>query len=415
MAACCQGWVAMVDLPLPAPRRRLPGWAPGLLAALLVGVAVAFLLGGGRDAVEVAVVEEGEFSRTVKGVGLLRAAESTVVVAEVSGRVVDRRRLVGEAVEEGEVLIRLQNPKLKQEVAQTQARVLALTHEAAASEATLLAQALQAEAARVEAESRMRQAQAELEAKKALAKEGLLSQLELSATQVAADAAGSLWEVAKKREEALWRQAQETTKAQKSRLEEARAAAARAAADLSALAVVAPRQGILEEMILEEGAWVEAGTVVGKVSNPESLEAVLEVPQEEAGNLAVGLPVRVFVTGHDLWGVIRGLGPAARQGTVQVLVRPTEGWPEGLRPGLTVEGEVVVERKGKTLLVRRPQEYRGPGAYLVYAVVGRKAVRRQVIFGNAVGDRVEVREGLSPGERVVVIHPPWRREEVRLP
>ncbi|MFN3413407.1 MAG: hypothetical protein ACK42L_05035, partial [Thermoanaerobaculum sp.] len=108
---------------------------------------------------------------------------------------------------QGEVLIRLENPKLKQEVNEAQSQLSALVHEAAATEATLLAQVLQVQAARVEAESRMRQAEAELAAKQALAREGLLSQLDLAAAQTAAAAAASLWEVAKKREEVLWRQA----------------------------------------------------------------------------------------------------------------------------------------------------------------------------------------------------------------
>ncbi|MFN3413408.1 MAG: HlyD family efflux transporter periplasmic adaptor subunit [Thermoanaerobaculum sp.] len=184
---------------------------------------------------------------------------------------------------------------------------------------------------------------------------------------------------------------------------------------MAALAVVSPRRGILEEMVLEEGGWVEQGAVIGKVSNPESLEAVLEVPQDEAGSLAVGMPVRLFVTGHQLWGVIRGLGPAARQGTVQMAVSPKGDWPEGLRPGLTVEGEVVVEQKTNALLVVRPQEYRGPGGGFVYVVVGRKAMRRQVLFGSVLGDRVVVQEGLLPGDVVAVAHPPWKGEDVRLP
>jgi multidrug resistance efflux pump len=378
----------MVDLPLPAPRRRrLPIWAAGVLVALLLGLGVAFFSRGQQSSVKLARVEVGAFSRTVRGVGVLRAAESSLVVAEVPGRVVELRHLVGETVPQGEVLVRLENPRLVQEAAEAQARVSALVHEAAASGATLLAQVLQAEAARVEAESRMRQARAELAAKEALAKEGLLSQLELGAAQAAAEAAVSLWEVAKKREEALLRQAQEANKAQEARLEEARAAAARAAAGLKALSVTSPRPGIVEELSVEAGGWVEAGSVVGKVSNPEGLEAVLEIPQEEAGNLSLGMPVRVFVTEHSLWGVVRGLGPAARQGTVQVLVSPREAWPTSLRPGLTAEGEILVEQKDKALLVVRPQEYRGPGEGFVYQALGSKAVARGWFLGALLAKR----------------------------
>lgn len=406
----------MVDFPLPSPRRRWrPGWLAAALAAGALGLAGMLLLSPEHGRVEVGTAFRGEFQRTVKGVGVLRAAESTLVVASVSGRVVRVAHLAGEWVGSGEPLVVSENPQLVQERVEAEARLAEAIHEAEALSATLAAQLLQAQGARVEAESRAKQAVAEREAKEALAKEGLLSSLELAAVRAAADAQAALLEVAKKREEAISFQVKASSAAQRARVEAARARALRAVEACNALTLRSPRDGLLEDLVVQPGAWVEAGEVVGRVSDVESLEAVVEVPQDEARGLRAGNEVRLYAGGLELKGEVRGLGAAAKQGMVQVFVKRLGSWPRDLRPGSTVEAEIFAEKKRGVLLVPRPDTYRGPGEGFVYVVAGSKAVRRRVVFGGAAGDVVEVISGLSEGDRVVVAHPPWEGEEHELP
>lgn len=406
----------MVDLPLPsARRRRRPAWLGAVLVAGALGIAGTLLLSRDPGRVELGTVVRGEFQRTVKGVGILRAAESTLVVASVSGRVVRLPHLAGEELVRGEPLVVLENPQLIQERVEAEARLTEAIHEAEALSATLAAQLLQARGARVEAESRAKQALAEREAKEALAREGLLSSLELAAAQAAADAQAALLEVAKEREEAISLQVKATSAAQRARVEAARARASRAVEACNALTLHSPRDGLLEELVVQPGAWVEAGEVVGRVSDIASLEAVVEVPQDEARGLRSGNEVKLYAGGLDLEGEVRGLGAAAKQGMVQVFVKLSGSWSRDLRPGSTVEAEILAEKKRGALLLPRPDTYRGPGEGFAYVVAGSKAVRKRVVFGGAAGDVVEVISGLSEGDRVVVAHPPWEGEEHELP
>jgi HlyD family secretion protein len=72
----------------------------------------------------------------------------------------------------------------------------------------------------------------------------------------------------------------------------------------------------------------------------------------------------------------------------------------GLRIGASAGVEIVVGRREGAYLPRGPYLTTG-GERLAYVVSGDEALRQTVVFGLIDGDRVEVRDGLTAGQRVV--------------
>jgi HlyD family secretion protein len=97
------------------------------------------------------------------------------------------------------------------------------------------------------------------------------------------------------------------------------------------------------------------------------------------------------------------IDPAAKAGTVAVDVALEEALPSAARPELRIDGIIEVERIANTLSIRKPPRVIGETATTVLRLDNDRKLRRiQVRFGRTTSARVQVLEGLCPGEQVVV-------------
>src|SRR5690606_9252645 len=73
-----------------------------------------------------------------------------------------------------------------------------------------------------------------------------------------------------------------------------------------------------------------------------------------------------------------------------------------LRPGMFVETSIVVERRTGATLAPREAIAQRAGRTVVFVLDGQRAVQRPIVLGLGNDTHVEVRDGLSAGERLVV-------------
>src|SRR6185295_11445464 len=57
---------------------------------------------------------------------------------------------------------------------------------------------------------------------------------------------------------------------------------------VEALVVRAGQDGVLQELALQPGQWVNGGTTMAKIVQPAGLKAVLRIPETQAKDLALG-------------------------------------------------------------------------------------------------------------------------------
>ena len=72
-----------------------------------------------------------------------------------------------------------------------------------------------------------------------------------------------------------------------------------------------------------------------------------------------------------------------------------------LRPGMFLEVVFVAETRDEVAIVPRQAVVERQGRKVVFVVRGKKAEQREVVLGLGDDRRVEVREGVEPGERIV--------------
>jgi RND family efflux transporter MFP subunit len=334
-------------------------------------------------------------------IGTLEAAERVVIKPETEGRIIEILVKPGDPVTPGKALLRLSPNRSEAALTAAQARVAAAR---AAKNTT--------EATRRSSQARVQELMADLALQTSefaridnLVKEGALAQQALDQVVRDRDAA-----------EAALNAAKEQVLANAAAVEEAKAALAQAEAevrsvqeDLADTTVNAPIAGVLGNLDVKQGDYVEVGDTLTTITNNQALEIELPVPVEYRERLKPNLVVelRDYSTETVLAeGQVDFVSPTVDNRTQSILVKAKVDNPEGTlqdaqqvearilwseAPGILVPTEAIVRFGGQTFIfVAKTEEN---------ALI---AEQRPITLGNLQGNAYHVLEGLSAGEQIVV-------------
>ena len=170
------------------------------------------------------------------------------------------------------------------------------------------------------------------------------------------------------------------------------------------LAVRSPISGRITEVDTQLGAYVAAGAELFNVSNPRSIQAEAAVPAADAQRVQPGdralleLPNGGLVEAR-VRSVTPALDPQSRAATV---VLQMIGAPGGLAQGQAVRARIT-PRGGAANRIVLPEEavQQVEGRDVVFVQVRGGFQATPVSTGSRSGGRVEILEGLRPGQMVV--------------
>jgi len=155
-----------------------------------------------------------------------------------------------------------------------------------------------------------------------------------------------------------------------------------------------------------DGQLVNAGFTVAKISSLDRLIADVDLVGSDVSRVRVGQPARVR---HYAWKdrTFPGrvillepyIDPTTRTFNVQVQIDNPEHL---LLSGMFVEVTLVAEQRDAVPVIPRTAVVERGGSKVVFVLQGQKVARREVALGLGDDDVVEVRQGLEPGERIVV-------------
>jgi multidrug efflux pump subunit AcrA (membrane-fusion protein) len=401
-----------VDLDIPRPkakRRRTPLLVGGGAFALVLTTLGLSQLRPAAPEVERATllidtVKRGPMLRQVHASGTLVPEQQRIVSAVTAGRVDRVAVLPGAKVGPDDVLVELSNPDVQLEALDAE-RNLKLAEADLASlksnlESARLAQASVLAAARTE----LHEAERSVAVAERLSTEGLTSSMDLDRARDRLSEAKERYEMEQKRlavaEDALQAQI-ELRRADADRL---RAIARFQHERVASMRVVAGAAGVVEQLDLQPGQWVQSGQPLARVTSPDHLKAVLQVPDVQARDLVMGLSAVIDTRDGLVRGTVVRMDPGVQNGTVAVDVRLQGALPRGARPDLAIDGTIEIERIADVLSVGRPATGSSETSVRLFRLEpdGRTAVRVPVRLGRASYDAVEVVAGLRAGDRVIL-------------
>src|SRR5690606_33272612 len=203
--------------------------------------------------------------------------------------------------------------------------------------ATLENQRLNQQAAVASVRSQYNEAVRQEEANRELAARGLIPVLDMKRWEDTATELRERLSIEEQRLEFLRASAEAQLQAQESEIERLRSLASLQDAYVSSMRVRAGAEGVLRELPLQEGEWVNPGRRLAVVVQPGRLQAELRVPETQAKDVAVGQPAAIDTRNGIVQGRVMRIDPAVENGTVTVDVALEGELPRGVRPDLSVD------------------------------------------------------------------------------
>jgi len=379
-----------------------------LTAVILITIGVSRLKPAAptvdKATVWVDTVKRGSMVRQVRGSGTLVPEVIRWIPATSQGQV---ERIVlrpGAQVSPDSVILELSNPTLEQAVLEAR-----LNYEGAQAQydnraAELESQALTQRSVVAQTESQQRQAQLQFEADEQLAKDGLVSELQLKRSRSQAEELKNRVSIERRRFEILEKGVETQIAPQRAEVDRRRTMYGLQRSLLDDLRVKAGMHGVLQVVPVEVGQQVSPGTNLARVADPTVLKAEVRIAETQARDIQIGQKAMVDTRNGIIQGVVARIDPAAQQGTVGVDVTfETRDYPRGARPDLNVDGTIELERLENVVYVGRPafgQEHSTVGLFRL--TPGGEAVRVNVKLGRSSVQTIEVVEGLEEGDQVIL-------------
>lgn len=349
-------------------------------------------------------VKRGPMIRQVRGLGTLVPKDVLWIPAVTQGRVARILMRPGAKVEPDTVLLVLNNPELELQALDAEYQVKAAEAEYADLAVRLESQRLtqQAEVARIQSEYQQSKLRADRD--ELLAKEGLAADLDVRLSKSTAEQLGQRHVIEEKRLEIQAKSNEAQLAVQRAQIDKLTALAKLRRNEVEALRVRAGAAGVLQELPVQVGQQLAAGTIIAKVAQPEHLQAELKVPETQVKDVKIGQPVQVDTRNGVIPGSVSRIDPAVREGTVTVDVALEGALPDGARPDLSVEGIIEVERLTDVVYMGRPAFGQPNSTVGMFRIEkdGKTALRVTVKLGRSSVNTIEVVEGLKPGDRVIL-------------
>ncbi|MEY2857090.1 MAG: hypothetical protein RLZZ74_1402, partial [Cyanobacteriota bacterium] len=344
----------------------------------------------------------------------------------------------GDRVTKGQVMARMESDRLQAEVKQYQAIVQKAQANLAQVKAGSRPEAIAAAQARVAtaqanvamAQAKLKRTQAEKRRNQVLVQQEVITvnAFEEFASQETEAQAGLAAELAQ-----LAEQQQNLAETQRgSRVEEIAQAAAEVAEAEAQLASVqiqlnkttvrAPFAGIITRRYAETGDYVDSSTAASETEGATStsiaelasgLEIEAKVPEASIGQIKLGQPVNIQVDtyGNETFeGKVRLIAPrAVKENNVTffrvkvALVTGQDKLQSGMNTRLTFKGEPIANAITIPLAAVVTQADGQTGVYL--AGTEGKEQFKAIKLGTTTGDRVQILEGLTKGDRIFTTPP----------
>ena len=349
-------------------------------------------------------VQRGDMVREVRGPGTLAPEHIRWITALASARV---ERLIvqsGQSVKPGTVLLELANPDVQVTALQAEQALSVAQIALVNLRTTLQTQRLAQEAVVASTHTAYVGASQDAATADSLLAHKLISPFDYNSRRALADELTARVRIEKQRLDLVTQTIDSQVAVQARQVELLKTIAAFQQNVLASLAVKSPDAGVLQDLSLQLGQWVAAGTTLAKVVQPGALKAVIRIPETQAKDVQLGQAATIDTRNGVVAGHVSRKDPSAVNGAVTIDVALEGTLPAGAVPDLSVDGTIQIERLRNVLFVGRPAYGAASGPVGLFKIVdgGAAAVRVQVELGRNSVNTVEILRGLNVGDRVIL-------------
>ena len=394
--------------------RRLILWAGAAVVVVVAAVvAVARLKPAAptvdRSTIYTDTVKRGDLQIQVRGsTGTLVPREDSIqlIPAQTDATVVRIRVLPGTKVTPDTILMDLADPQLDQELLNAQLALKAAQADYKSLQATLQSTLMDKKAAAAQVNSNFTQDQLQAKTDKALFDLGVISGVTYSKSKDLADQLTAQHQLSEQQLEVNQKAIEDQLASQQTKIDQAKALLNLYEKQAAALEVRAGLSGVVAPLPtpLQVGQHVTAGTSVAEVIQLDKLKAALQIAETQAHDIQLGLPASIDTHNGIVPGHVTRIDPSVVNGTRTVDVALNGPLPPGAVPQLSVDGTIDLAHLKDVLYVGRPALGNENSTLSLFKVDpdGKGATRVSVKVGRASVNNIQVLEGLTEGDTVIL-------------
>ena len=357
-----------------------------------------------RSTVWIDTVKRGPMVRQVRGLGTLVPEDISWIAANTEGRVDKIIVRPGAQVKPDTIILEMSSPELEQDANDAKSKAVGAEAELTSLKATLQREVLDQESKATSAHSAYEQAKMERQTNDQLAKNGLVADLVYKTSKIKEEECQKSDEIEAKRYTFARDSYEPQIAAKQAAVDQAKELAKLKQDQVEALHVKAGMTGVLQQLPVDVGQRVEAGTNLARVADPTKLKAEVKIAETQAKDIQINEKATIDTRNGVVEGHVVRVDPAVDQGTVKVDVAIDGELPKGARPDLSVDGTIELERLNDVIYVGRPafgQENSTVGIFKLDPGSS-EAVRTPVKLGKSSVNTIEVQGGLQPGDQVIL-------------
>ena len=380
----------------------------GVLSLIGVTVALAKLKPAAptveRSSLLFGTVKRGPLLRQVHGPGQLKPEQVRYISAVTGGRVDLVNVRPGATVTATTVLLTMSNPDVELQALTAEQQLAAAQAQLVNLRTSLITSRLTQAATVANMRTQLREAERQASSGETLAARNLIAQNDLAKQRDLVTEFRTRLQIEEQRLELMTSTVDSQLMLQRDQIGRLRAISDYNKARVQSMRVTAGVDGVVQNLTLQPGQWVQSGTELAQVLQPGRLKAELKIPETQARDIVLGQDAVIDTRIGLVPGKVIRSDPQSTNGTVTVDVSLDGPLPQGARPDLQVDGTIQIERLADVIQVGRPA-YGQPDAtsgIFVTTEGGNYAVRVNVRFGRASVNDIEVKGGLKPGDEVIL-------------
>ncbi|MBM4333255.1 MAG: efflux RND transporter periplasmic adaptor subunit [Deltaproteobacteria bacterium] len=361
---------------------------------------------GGLQAplVEAAPVTQGLLEEKISRTGDIAPYAQVTIFSKVQGWVEKINVREGDRVKVGQVLAALDIREAEATVAQSRANLEAATARLKQVRATS-EEAVQSQIQHTRATLEL--AESDLKRARELYEKNFIARQQMDEAQTKYNVARASYDLAQNSlRQRIWENDIALAEAQ---VRQALANLELTQAQLANLIILSPMNGEVNKRHVDPGTMVKDTTPILTLMDLNQVKMVVNVIEKEFVQLQKGQGVKVTVSAfpdRPFQGRISIIPPAlelqSRTAEIQITI-PNPGYV--LKPGMFGQVEIILRFDPKAILAPIQAMFTEGGMDYVFVLKDGKAIRRTVRKGLTRDTQVEIIQGLSPGEQVIIASP----------
>ena len=359
-----------------------------------------------RATVWMDTVQRGTMVRQVRGPGTLVPEQRRWITAVTAGRIEQLYMLPGTQIDSSTVILRLSNPDVEVQLLDAQQALSSALSALITLRSSLATQGLTQEGIVAQTRTQYLDAKRVYDMNQRLydTNPDLVAEAELARSRELAEELETRLDLERQELQVMEGSVDEQIRAQQTQIERLQAIVQFNTERVASMEVTAGVTGVLAELPVQEGEWVQSGGILARVVQPGRLFAEVRIPQTQAQDVTVGQVAFIDTRNDTIEGRVRRIDPAVRNATITIDVALPDDLPPSARPDLTVDGTVVIDRLDDVVYMGRPAYGQANSTVGIFKLVddGDYAERINVRLGLSSVNEIEVREGLQPGEVVIL-------------